>query len=319
MTTSRLLLVPVLLAACGGSTPNQNVADAPRSDSSGLGADAPTNHDAASSIDPALDGSATVQMTTVSIPGASSGRTLPADVYVPNGASPRPLVVVSPGFQLARTEYASLAHHLATWNFTVVLTDYADQSFSADHALLAADVPAVITWALAQSNLGVDSTKIAVAGHSLGGDISVYAASLDSRIKAVVGWDPVDGNPTIVPSKVTGLTAALGVLGETTDSTGSFACAPAANNFTQFYAAAPSPSIEVTVANADHMSWIDDRSCLVCGLCTAGTATDASVHTITKRFDVAWLRRQLFSDTAMDTWLDHPPELTSGAVAISRR
>ena len=240
---------------------------------------------------------ATVQMTTVSIPGASSGRTLPADVYVPNGASPRPLVVVSPGFQLARTEYASLAHHLATWNFTVVLTDYADQSFSADHALLAADVPAVITWALAQSNLGVDSTKIAVAGHSLGGDISVYAASLDSRIKAVVGWDPVDGNPTIVPSKVTGLTAALGVLGETTDSTGSFACAPAANNFTQFYAAAPSPSIEVT----------------------AGTATDASVHTITKRFDVAWLRRQLFSDTAMDTWLDHPPELTSGAVAISRR
>jgi len=263
-----------------------------------------------------------VSTSTKTIPGAKASRSLPATLFVPvDGPTPRALVVISPGFQLQRTQYTSLARHLATWGFSVVLTDYADTGFFADHTELANDVPAVITWSIAEPSLAVDAQRIAVAGHSLGGDISTFAASLDPRIKAVIGWDPVDAsNPSVVPEKMSAITAAIAVVGETTDkSGGGMPCAPAGDNFEAFYAASPAPAIQVTIVGASHMNWVDDPSCLVCGFCTAGTATPATVHTITRRLDVAWLRRQLYADTSMDAWLDHPPELATGEVAIARR
>lgn len=245
----------------------------------------------------------------MSIPGSASGRTVPATIYTPTGAAgARPLVVVSPGFQMARTQYASYAEHLATWGYVVVLCDYADTGFFADHQGLADDVSSVIDWAIAHED--VDATKIATAGHSLGGDISTLAAADDPRIAAVVGWDPVDAsNPSVVPEKMASFHAALAVVGETTDgSGGGMPCAPTADNFQQFYAAAPAPALQLTVDGADHMDWVDDGSCTFCGFCTAGTADPSLAHTTTRRLTVAWLRRVLDNDTAMDPWLDAPPE-----------
>ena len=258
---------------------------------------------------------------TVSIPGKTAGRTLPSTVFTPSSPGPHALVVVSPGFQMQRVQYTSYAHHLATWGFVVVLTDYADTGFNADHNKLAADVPAVLDWALAQTALAVDATKLAVAGHSLGGKISVFAASLDPRIKAVVAWDPVDSTtPSVAPEKMAGMTAAIAVVGETTNGSGGFMpCAPTAENFQQFYAAAPSPALAMTIANADHMDWVDDPTCTFCTLCTAGTAPNDRARTASRRVDVAWLRRQLFADTAMDTWLDTPPEVAAATATVQRR
>ena len=247
---------------------------------------------------------------------------LAATVYAPTGgAATRPLVVVSPGFQMARTQYATYAHHLATWGFVVVLTDYADQSFSASHQVMATDVGKVIDWALAQHDLAIDATKIATAGHSLGGDISVLAASDDARVKAVVGWDPVDAStPSVVPEHMIGMTAAIAVVGETTDSSGGFMpCAPAGDNFEAFYAAAPSPALQITVAGGSHMDWVDDASCFACSLCTAGTAPPATAHTVTRRLTVAWLRAHLLGDATMSAWLAAPPELASHAIAITTK
>jgi predicted dienelactone hydrolase len=218
-----------------------------------------------------------------------------------------------------RAQYTSYAHHLATWGFVVILTDYADTGFFADHTDMAKDVPAVITWALAQTSLAIDSQKVAVAGHSLGGKISIYAASLDNRIKAVVAWDPVDSNsPSVAPEKMTTMTAAIAVVGETTNGTssGGFsqACAPTADNFQTFYAAAPSPALSVTVNGADHMDWVDDPSCLACGFCTEGSADAELARTVSRRIDVAWLRRRLLADMTMDSWLATPPEAASLAI-----
>ncbi len=232
-------------------------------------------------------------------------------IYTPTGATSAPLVIVSPGFQMARAQYASYAKHLATWGFVVVLTDYADTGFFANHQLLADDVSAVVDHAIAQ--LPIDAAKIGVAGHSLGGKISVFAATQDPRIRAVVAWDPVDSNnPSVAPQKMTGMTAALAVVGETTNASGGgMPCAPAAENFAQFYAAAPSPAMSITVTGADHMDWVDDPSCGFCGFCSAGAADPALVRTVTKRLDVAWLRLHLLGDAAMEPWLTAPPELAS--------
>ena len=279
----------------------------------------PTTDGVTSAGDPADDGPNEVAMTTAAIPGAGMGRTLAATVFAPTTGTARPLVVVSPGFQMARAQYASYAKHLATWGFVAVLTDYADNGFFADHAKLAADIPAVIDWAIAQPTLAIDAQKIATTGHSLGGKMSVFAASLDARIRAVVAWDPVDSNnPSVVPEKMAALTAAIAVVGETTNASGGgMPCAPAAENFQQFYAAAPSPAISITVTGADHMDWVDDPSCSFCGFCTAGSASPDLARKVTRRLDVAWLRRQLLADTAMDPWLDTPPEASS--LTIARR
>ena len=89
--------------------------------------------------DPAADGTATVtHRSTVSIPGKTQhGRMLPATVYTPSSPGPRRSSWCRPGSRCSRTQYASYARHLATWGFAVVLTDYADTGFGADHAKLA--------------------------------------------------------------------------------------------------------------------------------------------------------------------------------------
>ena len=258
---------------------------------------------------------------TVSIPGAATGRTLASTVFAPTTGAARPLVIVSPGFQMARAQYASYARHLATWGFVVVLTDYAESGFFLDHEHLARDVPAVIDWALAQAALDVDGAKIATAGHSLGGKISVLAAAGDARIGAVVAWDPVDStNPSVAPERMASLAIPIAVAGETTNAAGGvMPCAPAAENFQQFYAATLGPALALDVKGADHMDWVDDPSCGLCGFCTAGTAPAELARRVTRRLDVAWLRRYLLADTAMDAWLDAPPEAATGDVAVARK
>ncbi|MEO8844411.1 MAG: alpha/beta hydrolase [Kofleriaceae bacterium] len=263
-----------------------------------------------------------VTEATVSIPGATSDHTLGATIYTPTGVVMPALVVISPGFQMARAQYATYAHHLATWGFEVILTDYADQGFFADHQAMANDVGAVITYALAPTFLpAIDATKIALAGHSLGGDISVLAASGDPRVQAVVGWDPVDAsNPSVVPEKMTAFTAKLAVIGEITDGSGGFMpCAPTADNYAMFYAAAPAPAFAMTVNGADHMDWVDDGTCALCSVCTAGTASPDLAHTATRRLNVTWLRSALFADTSLQAWLMAPPEVAAGAASIQHK
>ena len=263
-----------------------------------------------------------VQVGDVTI-DVGNGRSAAATTYVPTAApAPRPLVVISPGFQMARAQYASYAQHLASWGMTVVLADYTDEGFFPDHQQLADDIDAEITWAIGQADLGVDPTKIATAGHSLGGKLSILVAADDPRVGAVVGWDPVDGGsaPTVVPGKMAGFHAALAVIGETTDgSGGGMPCAPTAQNYATFYGAAPSPALAMTIDGADHMDWVDDPTCALCSLCTAGTAPADRARTATRRLDVAWLRRRLLGDTAMDPWLASPPEVGAGTAAVAQK
>ena len=325
MHRASLAALAALLAACGGASSHAGGDDAahPLLDGNPSGTDATPHLDGSPTIDgatptgldPADDGSATVTSGDVSIPGTGTA-VVPATVFQPAaGATPRPLVVISPGFQMPRAQYATYAHQLATWGFVVVLTDYADQGFFADHQAMADNVRKVIDWAIGQQALAVDAAKIATAGHSLGGDISVLAAADDPRIKAVVGWDPVDAtSPSVVPEHMTHLTAAIAVVGETTDGSGGFMpCAPTGDNFAAFYAASPTPALQLTVANASHMNWVDDPTCAFCTLCAAAAnpVDPAVVHAITRRLTVAWLRKHLLADATMDAWLAAAPAGTT--------
>lgn len=343
---TRTSLVPFLLglagvAACGGGGDDPAAIDAPPGDGDGgLATDAATTTDGAQPIDapgttpdapssardPGTPGTYRSLVTaTVSIPVA--GGSIAGTVCAPSldgttpAPGPFPLVVISPGFQLARSQYRIYCDHLATWGYVVVTRDYAS---SGNHQAKAAEVGRVIDWALgAASGLAarIDAGKIGVAGHSLGGKVSINAAILDSRIKAVVGWDPVDALPpfgndgslSVAPELMGGMTVPLALLGETTDSSGGLggmSCAPAADNYTKFYdSACNAPTaLEVTIGQADHMDWIGDRaSCgLACIACQNGQTSETTVHTLTFRVTTGWFERHLRGDASVDPYLTAP-------------
>ena len=332
VSVSKLLLVASLLglAACSGGGGNGDDGAPPSDGRPAIDApaiDAAATVDAAASADPGMPGTWQV-LTQDNVSIAVGAGTVRGTVFSPSsdGATPAPgpfpLVIVSSGFQLGRGQYALYCRHLASWGYVCITHDYAA---SGNHQAKAREVGQIIDWALgAASGLAarVQPQAIAVAGHSLGGKVSINAAILDARIKAVVGWDPVDALPpfgndgslSVTPEMMGNLRVPLAVLGEQTDAggVGGMACAPSADNYQQYFVAAcRAPTrLEVTIDQADHMDWIGDRaSCgLACFACRSGQTADTVVHTITKRVTTAWLERHLRASTAVDPWLA-PPQL----------
>jgi predicted dienelactone hydrolase len=258
-------------------------------------------------------------------------RSIPVVARIPSGATKAPLVVLLPGFQLKAAFYSVLAGHLASHGMVVVSADPPASLFSVSHAEMDLDASAVIDWALGSaSGLNVDTARVAIMGHSLGGKISFMASARDARIKAVFGIDPVNGGgpagysadrPDIVPDKVSPLTIPIGLIGETTNTTGLMACAPSEQNYATFFeAAAASPSvIQWTVPGADHMDFVDDTSTcgFVCGACTAGTADPKKVTAATRTLAAAFFQKHFFGMASADAWLTGN-QVPQGLVAKKR-
>ena len=269
--------------------------------------------------DPGPDTSATQGDVTLDdrgfLPDLKGTVCVPTDGF----GAPHPLVVISPGFGMGREQYTSYCEHLASWGFVAVVQTY--QGIT--HTDYADSVGDIIDWALdPNSGLDIDADKIATAGHSLGGKVSILAAIRDARIKAVVGWDPVDSNlPSVAPDQMGDFGVPLAMLGETLDATAAFpptpACAPADNNYDAYFTAASSrPILAYTVLEADHMDWVDDPTCFLCGACRPGEANHLEVKALTRRTTVAFLRRHLLGDTNMDTYLTGPEALADEAAGV---
>jgi dienelactone hydrolase len=292
--------------------------DAPRAvDAISGDPDAPSSApDAGTADDPAAAGTWDVHEVDDTIAGAAATVFSPSDDGGATAAAgPFPLVVVSTGFQIGRDNYAATCRHLASWGYVVVSYDYG----SGNHQEKAAAVSELLDGVIAEIGSRIDGARIALAGHSLGGKVSINAAILDARVGAVVGWDPVDalppfsdGSTSVTPELMDDLRVPLLVIGETTDagSGGGMACAPAADNYTRFFAAAcEAPrALEVTIPGADHTDWVDDRSScgFACLFCATGTTADATIHAITRRATTAWLEVHLRGREELAPFLDSP-------------
>ena len=271
-------------------------------------------------VAPSAMGPFTVARSTTSVMRGS--RTTPVTVHTPDvPAASAPLVLMMPGFQLNASNYTGTATYLASHGFVVVQADPSAGFVGSDHPAMAMDVMAVLDWALSAGGpAAFDRTNVGATGHSLGGKIATFTATMDPRIDALFGIDPVDGGgpggpspttPDIVPSLVGGLTIPVGFLGETLDGTGGFMpCAPAAQNYTQFYegCAAAVWAAEWTVPGANHVSFLDGDS-LAGAFCQRATAPREVVLTQTRTTLVAFFRRHLRAESAMEAYL------TGGSVA----
>jgi pimeloyl-ACP methyl ester carboxylesterase len=293
------------------------------------GADAAAPTDDGGAVAGALpDAAGPWTVTTAEGSVTRASRTTPVVGYVPDGAGPYPLVVFAPGFQLESRRYEPLCERLASHGFVVVRADPdAGSPFvpgSTNHVEMRDDLIAVIDWATGDAPFAgsVDASRIGATGHSLGGKLATMVAAQDERVGALLGIDPVDGGggplggseatPDIVPSESSSITAPVGFIGETTnaEASGGFfamACAPADQNFQQFYegTAAARWAAEWEVADADHMDFVWDKSgCTTCGACQPeGTADEDAVRAATATVTVAFFRRHLAGEAAMDPYL----------------
>jgi dienelactone hydrolase len=299
--------------SAGGGAPSGGAAGATTGGTGGVGGSVADPTQPGPNTTSPFDGSADVPAT---------GHKVPMHCVLPVGptSATAPVVLIAHGFQLPAAQYYGYAERLATHGIIACTADF-PAGFAADHAANAKDLSGALDWVLVQSVTAgsalqgkVDIDKIGVMGHSLGGKVSVLAAKNDVRFKAVLGLDPVDTSMLCDPVKCPDASDTLpqpiptAFLGELLDSTPGFggqACAPAADNYQTFYAKAGSPSIEVTLNGASHMSFIDDlASCgFTCSVCKQATMSSADALAIARSYTVAFFARTLRGQTGYDAWL----------------
>lgn len=242
--------------------------------------------------------------------------------FVPEGDGPFEPVLITHGKFLAPRYYQYLAEHLASHGYLAVLTDM-NGAFS--HENMSTYLGQIIDW-LEDQNAGTDiegvdagaiqngdslagrvkMDALALAGHSMGGKLSLLLASKDERPKAVFAIDPVDAMaPSVTPELMGSIDVPVVYVGETTDATGSFqSCAPQDNNFQQYFANASGPALEIDVKGANHMSFIErDLLCVPCSACNAGTDDPEKTRELTRRWIVAFFGWALRGDDSQRYWL----------------
>ncbi|MDY0004400.1 MAG: hypothetical protein RBU30_24070 [Polyangia bacterium] len=302
--------------------------------------------DASAPQDPGETGGETPTTWTEQVAVGSGGEatTLTVTLHGPSSAGPHPVLIFTHGFQLAPSDYASYGQHLASWGYVVIMPAMPGSAFSpTPHRVLKIYLRDLITWVETNgTTVGgplqgkADVSRLALAGHSMGGKISFLAATEDARPKGVFGVDPVDAAgglggpsadyPSVTPELMPQITVPIVSLGETLNSTGGMmgqACAPAADNFQQYYQYATSPALEVDVKNANHMSFLDDPNCgFVCSACPAGTDDTAVTRRLTRRTLTAFLEVFLRQRPEHRYWLTGAgmtADVTAGLLSIQQK
>jgi Chlorophyllase enzyme len=252
-----------------------------------------------------VNGPDTVSSSTIMV--VDGATTFSVTGYIPSSAGPHPVVFLSAGLEQPGAAYATYGNRLASWGIIALLRD--DPGVTTATATIVDQLSYVVgTWLPAQNTASgsplfglIDTTKIALAGHSRGGEISLLAAEsgIKGMVKAMFGLDPVDGTSgTVAITSIGTIGIPLAFIGETTDN-GASGCAPAADNFLALYGAATTPAVAITAINADHTMFEDPASCAFCFLCTAGTATQTVVESEAVRYMMAFFARELLGDATV--------------------
>jgi hypothetical protein len=278
--------------------------------------------------DPWAAGPYTWVRSEIRVPDAEG--TLAALLFLPTGgpeAGPYPVVIFNHGFSLNAGQFASYGEHLASHGFIGILPTTGDNALSArTHVRLAEDTIALLDWideqAAGERASVFDATRIGASGHSRGGKQSIFAATLDERIRASFTLDPVDSPPpanplspsnpadfpSVAPERMSDFRIPGGFVGAGLSAQGvgfgSPACAPENDNYAQYYASAAGPSYSYLIADAGHLEFAD--SCgFLCRTCRAGSQA-AWVRSFSRGTMVAFYYRYLRDDVRYDTWLNGP-------------
>lgn len=199
-------------------------------------------------------------------------------------------MIFLPGRFAPEEQYESYARALASHGFVVAVRGrygwfYPDVQLVRDTILLA-------DWLTDMDY--VDSRRIGVAGHSMGGCDAIWAAAKDPRFRAIVSIDP--GGATSVPviNEIVGqLRVPLLLIGAELGWRGWDICAPRTTNYERFFEHAPPGTLELTIRGADHVQLMDEPDALGQQICRGGTADSAWVRILARRATVAFFAEHL--------------------------
>lgn len=242
-------------------------------------------------VGPGQAGPFPVAVMELSVPVAGGGSTgrVPLTVFGPGDGetismqgAPYPLVLFSPGMTIERRQYRRYAERLASHGLVAVLQQ---PRVEWNHEGYRADTRAVLDWLIAPVGEGadgvkgrVDGARIGLAGHGLGGKLSVLLSALDDRVKALAALDPVDspglGRPISMLDEVAKVRlpggAPLLLIGEGRSQ--GTACV-AASGHEAVYMRAPSPTRSITFPQGAYSDFVDDlATCGPCQTCPPGAA-----------------------------------------------
>jgi pimeloyl-ACP methyl ester carboxylesterase len=141
--------------------------------------------------------------SAISIPDPEAPeKSIPGTLYQPifnegNQPGAIPAMVVLPGFGAGYKLYASYSRHLASHGILALGIDYVSKPgnlLDGQHDYKARQISYAIDHLLSLTELPflVDSSRIGILGHSMGGKLGFFAAALDDRIRLVAAMDPVN-------------------------------------------------------------------------------------------------------------------------------
>ena len=236
----------------------------------------------------------------------NQGKSLKVVLYKPaRPKAPAPAIVFLPGRMATDDQYESYARALASRGFVVAVRRW--YSLFRSDLELAHDAKVIADW-LVQVQ-GVDSKRIGIAGHSMGGKDAVLAAAKYGGFASVVAIDPDDnGKVSVVHGLLASLQVPLLLIGAEVAWRASSICAPLATNYLRFFERAPAGTVELTLLNADHVQMLDKPDRFGYGICRCGTADSRQVRITARRATVGFFLQHLQGGPALpkaDAQPDH--------------
>jgi hypothetical protein len=273
------------------------------------------------------------------------------------GDGPFPVVIIHPYSVGAPSEYKHFYEHIVSHGFIAVGINYPPNNFFAggmDQLEGATHTVHIIDWLFSDDNpwkAHFDANHIVTAGHSVGGKIAVYAATLDDRITDVIAWDPVDtGGPPcgldqIMPNadppyselcarwpvgrsaeQMSTLKANLLIFGGNTG--GELSCNPEGFSHHDYVRNIPESltSLHIIFSESEHLDWqgigSNPVSTIAAVVCDASSkpAVTKLVHRVAKRTNVAWLLKFTKNVAQADEYLEPngpvmAPDVNTGAIS----
>ncbi|MET7988870.1 MULTISPECIES: dienelactone hydrolase family protein [unclassified Streptomyces] len=252
--------------------------------------------------DPSAAGPFAVAYSDVTV--SASGRSFGARVWYPGSVAGsnapvatgvHPGLAFGHGFFQGITQYESLLKHYASWGF-ITVTPTSQGGLFPSHSAFADDLNASLTWLTAQDTTSgsrfagaVDTDRLGVSGHSMGGGAALLAASRNPAVKSVSTLAAAETNPSAVTASGT-LKVPAQYVGGSADT-----IAGVSGNQQKMYAAKQAPAQLRVITGGFHCGFEDSSGFG----CDSGTITRAAQQKLTRGITTSYLLYTLGDDTSM--------------------